>query len=177
MSNGIYWVKGPWTGRLAITARPRGGDWLADNLRDWRQEGVAAVVSLLTSDEEREFKLEAEGREATVQGMKFLSVPVRDRQVPESEAELQFALQEAGAALGSGKNVLVHCRQGIGRSGLFAACLLVDQGWSPEAATKQLSSVRGTSVPETAEQQQWIDNYASRSHAAHSYAGSKRKAV
>lgn len=176
MSDRIYWVQGPWSGKLAITARPRGGDWLADDLRNWRQEGVGAIVSLLTPDEEREFQLEGEGPEATAQGMKFLSVPVRDRRVPESEGDLQFGLQEASAALGSGKNVLVHCRQGIGRSGLFAACLLVDRGWSPEAATKKLSAVRGTSVPETPEQRQWIDHYAARNEAMHS-SGSKRKAV
>jgi len=25
----LHWVDGPWPGRLAVAARPRGGDWLA----------------------------------------------------------------------------------------------------------------------------------------------------
>jgi hypothetical protein len=28
----LYWIEGPWTGRLAISARPRGWDWLQDDV-------------------------------------------------------------------------------------------------------------------------------------------------
>jgi len=45
---------GFWPGRLGIAARPRGGDWLIDELRSWRKAGVHVVVSLLTPDEERD---------------------------------------------------------------------------------------------------------------------------
>jgi protein-tyrosine phosphatase len=64
--------------------------------------------------------------------------------VPDSEAEIVAALEKLDADLSSGKNVAVHCRQGIGRTGLVAACLLVTKGWNPE----------------TAEQRRWIDRYA-----------------
>jgi len=62
--------------------------------------------------------------------------------------------------LSKGKNVLVHCRQGIGRSGLVAASLLVKKGISPGAAIESVSAARGMPVPETAEQRDWIDHYA-----------------
>jgi protein-tyrosine phosphatase len=55
---------------------------------------------------------------------------------------------------------VVHCRQGIGRTGLIAACLLVAQGAAPDAAVHNLSAARGLPVPETAEQRRWIDHYA-----------------
>ena len=48
--------------------------------------------------------------------------------------------------------MVVHCRQGIGRSGLVAACLLVRKGISPGAAVEMVSAARGVSVPETTEQ-------------------------
>jgi protein-tyrosine phosphatase len=54
----------------------------------------------------------------------------------------------------------VHCRQGVGRTGLIAAGLLVMKGFSPEAAVKSLSASRGISVPETPGQRRWIDRYA-----------------
>jgi len=69
-------------------------------------------------------------------------------------------LEEVAGVLSEGKNVVVHCRQGIGRSGLVAACLLVRKGVSPGAAVEMASAARGISVPETAEQRDWIDNYA-----------------
>jgi protein-tyrosine phosphatase len=62
--------------------------------------------------------------------------------------------------------VILHCRAGIGRSGLVAACLLVMKGVSPEEAVKKVSAARGVSVPETKEQRNWIDQYAATLAAA-----------
>ena len=118
------------------------------------------VVSLLTKDEERDLDLLNEAREAKTQGMAFVSFPIPDRQVPVSEAQLVKLVEKVDAELSSGKNVVVHCRQGIGRSGLACACLLVMKGWNPETAVQYLSAARGAPVPETADQRRWIDHYA-----------------
>jgi len=174
MRNELRWVKGPWPGKLALAARPRGGDWLQDELRSWQRAGVDTVVSLLTPDEEREFKLEDEGLEAKAQGMTFLSLPIRDRQVPPSESSLNSTLQQMDDTLSSGKNVLVHCRQGIGRTGLVSACLLINRGWDTETAIELLSFTRDTPIPETQEQRRWIDQYAAKIGAAHLQAEPKR---
>ena len=167
MNIGLHWVEGPWPGRLALAARPRGGDWLEDKLGRWKREGVDAVVSLLTSEEELEFKLEHEGPGAKAQGMTFLSLPIRDRKVPDSEGRLNSALQRMDAALSAGKNVLVHCGRGIGRTGLVAACLLVNKGLNVDAAIDMLSAARGVPVPETREQRRWIDQFAAERRAFH----------
>jgi protein-tyrosine phosphatase len=92
--------------------------------------------------------------------MDFTSFPITDRQIPRLEAKWAEVLESVTRALSSGKNVLVHCRQGIGRSGLVAACLLVKRGMSPGAAIESVSVARGLSIPETAEQRDWIDHYA-----------------
>jgi hypothetical protein len=47
MKPDIYWIKGPWSSKLAILARPRGHDWLADEIAGWQTGGVQVVVSLL----------------------------------------------------------------------------------------------------------------------------------
>jgi protein-tyrosine phosphatase len=80
--------------------------------------------------------------------------------VPESDAKVAAVLEKLDADLSSGKNVVVHCRQGVGRTGLMAAGLLVMKGLNPEAAVKTLSAARGISVPETVAQRRWIDHYA-----------------
>lgn len=160
MSTELHWVDGPWPGKLAMASRPRGGDWLGDEMAAWRKAGIDKVLSLLTPEEEQDLKLKHEAREAKARGMKFSSLPIPDRQVPTSESEVSAALDRLDADLSSGKNVVVHCRQGIGRTGLVAACLLIAKGLTPEVAVETLSAARGNPVPETSEQRRWIDHYA-----------------
>ncbi|MFY9660394.1 MAG: dual specificity protein phosphatase family protein [Terriglobales bacterium] len=160
MGTELHWVDGPWTGKLALSARPRGGDWLGDEMAAWRRAGIDTVFSLLTPEEEEDLDLKQEAHEANAHEMKFLSLRIPDRQVPNSESELSAVLDRIEGDLSAGKNVVVHCRQGVGRTGLVAACLLVTKGRSPKAAIQTISSARGTAVPETAEQRRWIDHYA-----------------
>jgi protein-tyrosine phosphatase len=160
MSTTLYWVNGPWPGKLALAARPRGGDWLDDEMSAWKRSGIDTVLSLLTAGEEQDLDLKNESSTARAQGMNFSSLPIGDRQVPNSESEVAAILDQLERDLSAGKNVVVHCRQGLGRTGLMAACLLVSKGLSPGAAVDAVSAARGTSVPETSEQRQWIDHYA-----------------
>lgn len=160
MRTELYWVQGAWPGKLALSPRPRGGDWLQDEIRDWKQLGIHLVLSLLTPEEERELDLRQEADETRAQGLEFLSFPIADRQVPRSESKLATVLESLKTTLAAGRNALIHCRQGVGRTGLVAACLLIGNGISPGAAVAEISSARGVSVPETKEQREWIDHYA-----------------
>src|SRR5487761_2128791 len=69
----IFPVAGPWPGRLAISARPRGGDWLHEEMSAWREAGVNVVASLLTEGEADEMELENEQAESEKNGMEFAS--------------------------------------------------------------------------------------------------------
>jgi len=160
MGTGLYWVDGPWPGKLALAARPRGGDWLEDEIANWQAAGIDTVLSLLTADEEQSLDLTDEASVVKARGMNFMQLPIPDRQVPGSETEVSAALEKLNARLSSGRNVMVHCRQDVGRSGLVAACLLVTNGLDANTAVKNISAARGVAVPETKEQRQWIDHYA-----------------
>ena len=160
MRKELYWIEGSWPGKLAVGPRPRGGDWLKDDIGSWRRAHIDAVVSLLTPDEERDLDLLEEADEVRTRGMRFTSFPIPDRQVPKSEPMWSDVLDRVAGDLATGRNVLVHCRQGIGRSGLVAACVLLKKGMSPGAAVESVSAARGISVPETTEQRDWIDHYA-----------------
>src|SRR5437867_13369463 len=116
----LHWVSGPWHGRLAVASRPRGGDWLEDEIASWRRAGIDTVFSLLTPEEERDLDLADEGHQVRAHGMKFVSRPIPDRQVPSSETELSAGVETVGAGLSSGKNVGGNGRQGLGPSGLSA---------------------------------------------------------
>ena len=160
MATELHWVEGPWPGKLALASRPRGGDWIDDEMAGWRQRGIDVVLSLLTPEEEEELDLKHEAPAVQAGSMEFISLPIPDRGLPGSEAKVAVALEKIDAALSSGENVVVHCRQGIGRTGLIAACLLISRGLDPGAAVARLTSARGISVPETSEQRQWIDHFA-----------------
>lgn len=156
----LYWLDGPWNGKIALAARPRGGDWLEDDVADWKRAGVSAVLSLLTPEEQRELELQNEARAVERQGLRFSSFPIPDLQIPRSEVKLAEALKDVTAYLSAGKNVLIHCRQGIGRTGMIAACLLIQSGMSPGGAVQAVSAARGVKVPETPEQRDWVERYA-----------------
>src|SRR5947209_14398434 len=120
----VHWVSGPWPGRLGIIPRPRGGDWLADEVRAWRASGLDVVTSLLTPDEVAELELQEEETRAREEGLEFLAFPIPDYGVPQSRRDLAAFASRLENALESGKNVVVPCRPGIRRSSMLIACLL-----------------------------------------------------
>ena len=88
----------------------------------YRQAGVDVVV-MLVSDEEAE---ENTGRKLSADyienGMDVIYLPIPDFDVPPAEG-LRLALAEVRFVAESGRNIAVHCHAGIGRTGLFMACL------------------------------------------------------
>lgn len=160
MRTTVYWIDGPWSGRLAIVPRPRGGDWIEEEVRSWKEAGLDVVVSLLTQDENIELELNQEEFLCQAQGIQFYAYPILDRGVPASRRATTDLVEKLEKILEAGKSVAVHCRQGIGRSSLIAALLLVSAGIGPEAALAQISQARGCVVPDTLEQSNWIKSFA-----------------
>jgi protein-tyrosine phosphatase len=160
MKPDLFWIPGSWKGRLAISGRPRGGDWLETEVDGWRDAGVDVVLSLLESDEAEQLGLKDEGLLAESAGFQFLSFPIPDRGVPPSTTDAIKLLAEVTSALEAGRNVAVHCRQSVGRSGLLAAGALITAGMETREAVEAVSRARGLPVPETAGQLQWLDSLA-----------------
>lgn len=162
----VYWVPGPWPGRLGIVPRPRGGDWLADEVRAWRDADLDVVTSLLTPEEAVELELQEEAARSREQGLKFFSLPIPDYGVPRSRTDFASVVRKMEKALESGKNVAVHCRQGIGRSSIVAASLLVAAGEEPNEAFRRIEKARGRPVPDTGEQREWVTQNAAQAITA-----------
>jgi protein-tyrosine phosphatase len=160
MKSNIYWIPGAWAGRLAILARPRGVDWLNDEIQAWREAGVQVVVSLLGSEEEQELGLEEEARLVQDSNLRFINFPIEDYGVPTSKDALHQLVKEVKQMLDHGHNVGIHCRAGIGRSSLVAACLLVSGGQDVGASFEQIQKARGVPVPDTINQRSWVANFA-----------------
>jgi protein-tyrosine phosphatase len=161
MPGEFYPVDGPWSGRLWIAARPRGADWLPDEMRRWRAEGADEILSLLTPEEARDLELAGEADAARNSGITYASLPIADRDIPTSESIFSRVIETLNSALHAGRTVVVHCRQGIGRSGIVAACALALNDIAPDAAIARVSRARGLAVPETEAQREWISRFTS----------------
>jgi protein-tyrosine phosphatase len=89
--------------------------------------------------------------------MIFISFPIPDYSVPQSVTRTKEVCLELSKYLKQGKSVLIHCRQGIGRSSIIAAVVLVSLGLTIYDALKIISEARKRPVPETAEQKFWLE--------------------
>ena len=55
-----------------------------------------------------------------------------------------------------GEHIVIHCRAGIGRTGMVAAGVLLHCGFEPDEALEHISLKRGVTVPDTDEQIEWL---------------------
>jgi len=160
----VYWLRELEGVRLAIMPRPRSGEWLTDEIAGWNRLGVQTVVSLLEPNEVRELDLADEESLCLAANLKYVSFPIPDRGVPSNVVEFARLVLEIEQRLRSGESVAVHCRAGIGRSGLLGACILDAFGVDPIAAFGMLSRARGVTVPDTDAQIGWVREYARARH-------------
>lgn len=93
--------------------------------------------------------------------------PIRDHGVPAVPAHMTDILETIESALRAGRCVYVHCRAGIGRTGMVIGCLLVERGSDGEQALELLHrawqqcarSADWPSVPETDAQIEYVRSW------------------
>ena len=159
---GFFHVHSVGPASLSIVLRPRGGDWLADDVRTLSRTGVRVLVSMLTPDEDEELELVTEGACCKAVHIEFLSVPVPDLGIPKVLEPFESAVTKVLQALQRRRSVAVHCRQSIGRSGMFTCATLVALGFPIDKAIATASRARGLPVPETPQQRLWLERNAQR---------------
>lgn len=143
--------------------RPRAGGWLAGEIDSWTQSGVDCIVSLLEPAEVSELDLQHEAELCQKAGVEFLQFPIPDRGVPQSGEELSALVESLVLRLREGRGVAIHCRIGVGRSAVVAACVLVALGRPIESAWQSIETARRMSVPDTPEQRAWVATFCAES--------------
>jgi predicted protein tyrosine phosphatase len=157
MRPALFTIRRAGPGQLSTMARPRGGDWMADEFRDLALAGVQVLCSMLASSEAAELGLAHEAEGAQAAGLEFHRLPTPDRQVPDRAATVALS-RLLRHRLSEGASVAVHCRQGIGRSSTLAAAVLVLEGIEPADAWDRIAAARGLPVPDTDAQRDFIDS-------------------
>ncbi|MCP4349017.1 MAG: protein tyrosine phosphatase [Desulfobacterales bacterium] len=121
----IYRIKNFNKGFLATMAKPRSGDWLEDEIHGLAVLGINVVVSLLEFGEEYELGLTKEKSICKAHQIEFISFPIKDFGIPDSAADTaKLAHNLLEKLVKDEKSAVIHCRGGIGRSSLVAACVL-----------------------------------------------------
>lgn len=123
-------------------------------IRAW---GAGAVVCLMESFELKLLDVEALPETVESEGMRWFHLPIRDVSVPSVAFENLWTVKgpELRAMVSKGGRVLVHCRGGLGRSGMVAAHLLVEFGMKPDAAIALVRKHRPGAI-ETAAQEDYV---------------------
>src|SRR5262245_61661566 len=123
MAPEVYWVRDIAPLRLALMPRPRGDDWLREEVSGWAQRRIDTVVSLLASTEARELGLSDDAALCAEHSIDFVSFPIPDRGTPPSIPATVTLVNDLVVRMRSGHGVAVHCRAGIGRTGILGACI------------------------------------------------------
>ncbi len=158
----LYQIELIGSGFLSIMARPRADEWIDDEFEQIAASGIKQIVSLLETSEAYELGLKHEESYCIKNDMKFLSFPIPDRGIPNSISNFAKFTRMIYQTTAGGMNTVIHCRAGIGRTGLVAAGVLLHAAFAPEETFSHISKIRNVNVPDTDEQYNWlIKNYHS----------------
>ena len=163
----IAFVETPGNGKIGMTFCPgkqdphaMTGHWdrnLESDLAAIANWGATALVTLMELHELERVGVSGLGVAAAEQGLDWYHLPIRDVSVPSVAFEAEWV--DAGRALRSrlmgGESVVVHCRGGLGRTGLIAARLLVELGEAPVSALQRVRTARPGAV-ETMGQEKYV---------------------
>jgi protein tyrosine phosphatase len=91
--------------------------------------------------------------------IQWIHLEITDGGIPDERFEQRWLQVRAQliTALANGDRVLVHCRGGLGRTGLVVAQLLIETGVSPDEAIKSVRTARKGAI-ETEEQENYVRN-------------------
>ncbi len=152
-------------GRIGICRLPgRSGDLDGDiaAIRAW---GPAIVLSLAEMGEMDDLGASNLPARLAASGIAWRHFPIADFGVPPADAEPAWRAlaAEIHGALDAGLGVLVHCRGGLGRSGMIVARLLAERGET--APIDRVRRARPGAV-ETEDQAAWIGAAAAKAPRA-----------
>lgn len=157
MAAKIYWLhKFENASQLGIMSRPRGNEWLEEELLSAKRQGVKVIVSLLEKDEILELGLGKQPVLCAKHEIEYLNFPIPDRSIPDQDKHFHDLIKQIKDRIDMGESAVVHCRMGIGRSSIVAGCLMVQEGYKADDVFDHISKVRGLRVPDTDEQEAWL---------------------
>ena len=128
---------------------------LSETFATLSDQGVTTVLSMLPSEEADALGVGEAPAICASLGIAHRSFPIRDFGLPQA-GSFHELIEELLTMLKDGESIAVHCRAGIGRTGLAVVAVLIASGMAAEQALESVSAARGVSVPDTAEQRDFL---------------------
>ncbi|GFY38208.1 dual specificity protein phosphatase 3 [Trichonephila inaurata madagascariensis] len=121
-----------------------GNDISATNLEFLDRSNIGYVLNAAHGLDSRMNMIEPmTERQYSLRGIRFLGIPAIDSMSYPIDRHFDEAIHFIREALQSGKNILVHCKQGISRSAaLVLAYLIAEQRMSAQEATRTVRQRR-----------------------------------
>jgi protein-tyrosine phosphatase len=148
-------------GRVGLTLLPGRQDYgrsLAADMADLKRQGVSHILTLITADEVLAYGVDGLLAAYAAAGFMTRHLPILDQSVC-SPAEMKQVVSWLGENTAAGARVLIHCVGGLGRSGLVAACYLMEQGLAAEAAITAVRQARSPRAIESEAQEAFVRAY------------------
>ena len=160
MISKIYWINETAIGEklLGTMARPRGDDWLEDEIKGLSQRNISCLVSLLETTEADHLGLEKEKEYCKKWNVEFIQFSIPDVTTPKNEDEFITLAHRLAEKVRKKEKVVMHCRAGIGRSSILAATIMLKLGIEADQVFEIISKHREMHVPDTEEQRDWVLN-------------------
>lgn len=116
---------------------------------------------MINDAELRSFKLFAYKDAVIAAGLQFLQHAIIEMRPPDDAVKASAFVNELGDRIKKGERVLVHCRGGVGRAGMIAACVLLYLGKAidPESAIVEVRRRRCPTAIETSRQEVFVHTY------------------
>jgi len=118
--------------------------------------GVTHLVSLLEAEEAASLGLASEQALCEERYMTYINYPIPDLTLPVSVDEFLSLAKHLYTLCLAGHHIVVHCRAGIGRTGMTCAAVLMHKEPNAQTAIDHIALQRGVSIPDTEEQTKFI---------------------
>lgn len=150
----LFWINKS----IGIMPRPLGNENLMKDIQNWKIQNVTCVVSLLEKEEINDLGLKQEKEYCESFDIEFVHFPIKDRSIPESVFSFKKLVDNLYNKIEKQNKILIHCRAGIGRSGLVASSVLIKQGLPVQEAIEKVSKARKLKIPDTQKQIDFLEN-------------------
>lgn len=156
----IYWIEKFDNGAaLGIMARPRGNDWLEDEIKGLKFNKIQTIVSLLEREEISELGLNQEENFCKHYQIDYINFPIKDRGLPADQNKVKILILQLRQKIQQGEKVVIHCRMGIGRSSIIAGAILLNDNVNADEVINKICKEREMQVPDTEEQRDWLRSF------------------
>jgi protein-tyrosine phosphatase len=151
-------------GRLGLTFAPGKCDvrWNRDldtDLKALQELGATRLISLMEDREYAHLEIPTLRDRARDFGLTVTWHMIPDQGVPQDTGAFRALIESIVLALQAGETVIVHCRGGLGRTGIVAACTLIERGMEAMQALAAVRAARAGTV-ETRQQEAYLAHYA-----------------